>query len=335
MRFGRIRSPEERIDWKGSAPFIAVHFTPLLVLFTGVTAKALVIGAVTYLVRMFAITAGYHRYFAHKTYRLGRVPQFILAFVGETAAQKGVLWWASRHRDHHKYADTARDPHSPQKGFWWAHVGWIMSGRYSHTEYDNIQDFAKHKELVWLNEHDWLPPWILGVGCFLVGGWSGLVVGFFASTVLLWHMTFSVNSVAHVWGARRYGTGDTARNNPAVAVLTLGEGWHNNHHHYPASARQGFYWWEVDVSYYALRVGKLLGIVKDLREPPPAVKTARRIRSGHFDLGRFKLHLRRAGMTVPEGNPAVEELLEALAAMESRASAVVAEARVKVGSAKE
>jgi stearoyl-CoA desaturase (delta-9 desaturase) len=329
LRFGRIRLAEEKVDWKGSFPFLLVHLLPLFAFVTGVTTKAVVLGVSLYFLRMFAITAGYHRYFAHKTYRLGRVPQFLLAFLGETAAQKGVLWWASRHRDHHKYADTARDPHSPQKGFWWAHIGWIMSGRYSHTEYENIQDFAQYKELVWLNEHDWLPPWLLGVFCFVVGGWSGLVVGFFASTVLLWHMTFTVNSVAHVWGSRRYGTADTARNNLAVAVLTMGEGWHNNHHHYPASTRQGFFWWEVDTTYYLLRLGKAVGLVRDMKEPPVSAKAARRVRSGHFDIGRFKLHLRRAGATVPEGNPAVEELLDLLADTERRAATVVMESRVK------
>jgi stearoyl-CoA desaturase (delta-9 desaturase) len=332
MRFGRIRSPEERVDWKSSIPFLGIQLLPLLAFVTGVTTKAVVLGVVLYFVRMLAITGGYHRYFAHKTYRLGRVSQFMVAFVGETAAQKGVLWWASRHRDHHKYADTERDPHSPQKGFWWAHIGWILSGRYSKTEYDNIQDFAKFPELVWLNEHDWVPPWILGVACFLIAGWSGLVVGFFASTVLLWHNTFMVNSVAHVWGSRRYGTADTARNNPAVAVLTMGEGWHNNHHHYPACARQGFFWWEIDVTYYLLRMGKTLHIVKDLKEPPAQAKAARRIRSGHFDLGRFKLHLRRAGRTLPENNPALDELLELLARTDSRAQEVVMESRVKVAS---
>jgi stearoyl-CoA desaturase (delta-9 desaturase) len=333
MRFGRIRSPEERVDWKGSAPFVAIQFLPLLAFVTGVSRKALILGVVLYVVRMLAITGGYHRYFAHKTYRLGRVPQAVLAFVGETAAQKGVLWWASQHRNHHKYADTERDPHSPQKGFWWAHIAWILSGRYSTTEYDNIADFAKFPELRWLNEHDWLPPWILGTACWLIAGWSGLVVGFFASTVLLWHNTFMVNSVAHVWGSRRYGTADTARNNPAVAVLTMGEGWHNNHHHYPNCARQGFFWWEVDMTYYVLRLGWMLGLVRDIKEPPAQAKAARRIRSGHFDLGRFKFHLRRAGATLPDGNPAVDELLEMLAKTEHRASAVVLESRVKVGSA--
>jgi stearoyl-CoA desaturase (delta-9 desaturase) len=331
MRLPQFRTPDERINWKGAAPFLLIQFTPLLAFFTGLPRKAVILGVVLYFLRMFAITGGYHRYFAHRTYRLGRVPQFLLAFLGTTAAQKGVLWWASNHRDHHKYADTPRDPHSPQKGFWWAHIGWIMSGKYNKTDYDNIADFAKYPELVWLNEHDWVPPWLLGVFCFLVAGWAGLVVGFFTSTVLLWHITFSVNSVAHVWGKRRYGTGDTSRNSATVAILTMGEGWHNNHHHYPASTRQGFYWWEIDMTYQVLRVLRLVGIVREMREPPATAKAARRIRMGHLDLGRFKFHLRRAGAAVPDGNPAVEELLALLAQTESRAQAAALESRVKVG----
>lgn len=332
MRLPQFRAADERIDWKGSLPFIAVQFIPILAVFTGVTAKALIFGAVAYFVRMFAITAGYHRYFAHRTYRLGRVPQFILALIGTSAAQKGVLWWAANHRNHHKYADTPRDPHSPQKGFWWSHIGWVLSGKYSKTDYDAIEDFAKYPELRWLNEHDWVPPWALGVLAFAVGGWSGLVVGFFGSTLLLWHTTFSVNSVAHVWGSRRFGTADTARNNPLIAVLTMGEGWHNNHHHYPASTRQGFYWYELDMTYLILKGLSWVGVVKDMREPPESAKTARRIRFGHIDLGRFKLHLRRAQAAVPDTNPAVTELWERLAEIESQAAAVSREARVKVNS---
>ena len=335
MRVPHFRMADERVDWKGSAPFIAVQFIPLLAVFTGVTTKAVVFGVVAYVVRMLAITAGYHRYFAHRSYRLPRAPQAVLAFIGTTAAQKGPLWWASNHRDHHKYADTPRDPHSPQKGFWWAHIGWILSGKYGKTNYDDIADFAKYPELRWLDRHDWVGPWALGVLAFLVGGWSGLVVGFFGSTLLLWHMTFMVNSVAHVWGKRRYGTGDTSRNSVTVALLTMGEGWHNNHHHYPACVRQGFFWWELDITYLVLRAGRTVGLVKDMREPPASAKTARRIRFGHIDLGRFKLHLRRAQATVPESNPAVDELLAMLAAMEDRAAAVSREvsreSRVKVG----
>jgi stearoyl-CoA desaturase (delta-9 desaturase) len=307
-----LTTPRDRapVHWGSSAPFLMAHAIPLLAVFTGVTAKALVLGAVLYFGRMLAITTGYHRYFAHRSYRLGRVPQFLLAFAGLTAAQKGPLWWAAKHRDHHRYADTPRDPHSPQQGFWWSHVGWILSGRSgSDADLDAIPDFARYPELRFLDRHDWIGPWSLGVASFLIAGWSGLVVGFFASTVLLWHATFSVNSLAHLWGTRRYATADTSRNSVLIAVLTLGEGWHNNHHHYPACARQGFFWWELDPAYAVLRGLAAVGIVRDLRLTPPTARTTRRVRDGHFDLGRFRQHLARAAATVPT---AEQRLLEVL-----------------------
>jgi stearoyl-CoA desaturase (Delta-9 desaturase) len=283
-----------RTSWRTSAPFLFMHVVPLLALVTGVTTTAIVLFVVLALVRTFCITAGYHRYFAHRAYRLARVPQFLLAFGGLTAVQKGPLWWASHHRDHHRYADTEGDPHSPQAGFWWSHIGWILSGRYGATDYSKIGDFARFPELVWINKHDWVGPWSLGLACFLVGGWSGLVVGFFGSTVLLWHTTFSVNSFSHLLGRRRYATSDSSRNNVAVAVLTLGEGWHNNHHHYPASARQGFRWWELDVTYLVLKGLSWVGVVKDLREPPATALSARRLRDGHPDVGMLRYHLSHA-----------------------------------------
>ena len=263
--------PDERINRISSIPFLALHLVPLLAIFTGVTRRDLILCAALYFGRMFFITAGYHRYFAHRSYKLTRVPQFLMALGGTTAAQKGPLWWAGHHRDHHRYADTDRDVHSPLAGFWWSHVGWILSDRYKATNVDGIRDFAKYPELRWLDRHDWVGPWALGVASFLIGGWSGLVVGFFLSTVLLWHGTFIVNSVAHVFGRRRYDTDDTSRNSLLVALVTGGEGWHNNHHHYPASARQGFFWWEIDTTWYGLRVLSWLGIVRGLRTPPERV----------------------------------------------------------------
>jgi stearoyl-CoA desaturase (delta-9 desaturase) len=198
-----------------------------------------------------------------------------MAFGGGTACQKGVLWWAGYHRRHHRFSDTARDIHSPRKGFWWSHVGWILCDKYSRTDVESIKDFARYPELRFLDRHDWIPPWVLGVACYVVGGWSGLVVGFLLSTVLLWHATFTVNSLAHVFGRRRYDTPDTSRNSLLVALLTGGEGWHNNHHHYQSAARQGFFWWEIDVTYYALRLLRLIGVVHDLREPPSRVRVPR------------------------------------------------------------
>ena len=176
-----------------------------------------------------------------------------MAFGGTMAAQKGPLWWAAHHRNHHQFADTERDTHSPQRGFWWSHVGWILCDKFGASRHDKIRDFAKYPELRFLDKHDWIGPWTLGVVCYLIGGWSGLLIGFFASTVLLWHATFTVNSLAHVFGRRVYDTPDTSRNTLLVAIATGGEGWHNNHHRYPFSARQGFHWWQIDTTYYVLR----------------------------------------------------------------------------------
>ena len=265
------KPPDERINRTSSIPFLALHLVPLLAIFTGVTRTDLIVCAALYLGRMFFITAGYHRYFAHRSYKMARVPQFLMAFGGTTAAQKGPLWWAAHHRDHHRYADTDRDIHSPSKGFWWSHVGWFLSNRFKATNVDGIRDFARYPELRWLDRHDWVGAWALGIATFLVFGWSGLVVGFFASTILLWHGTFLVNSVAHVFGRRRYETDDTSRNSLLVALATGGEGWHNNHHHYPASARQGFFWWEIDPTWYGLRILSWVGLVRGLRTPPERV----------------------------------------------------------------
>jgi stearoyl-CoA desaturase (delta-9 desaturase) len=261
---------------------------PFLAVFTGVTRFDVVLCIGLYLARMFFITAGYHRYFSHRAYKMGRAMQFLMAVGGTMAAQKGPLWWAAHHRHHHKYSDTLEDIHSPLKGFWWSHVGWIMCNKYRATDLNAIKDFSKYPELRWLNRNHLVPPIMLGVACFLAGGWSALVVGFFLSTVLTYHGTFFINSLTHLFGRRRYVTTDTSRNSLLLALVTLGEGWHNNHHYYQSTANQGFFWWEVDVSYYVLRFLSLLGLVHDLRTPPKHVLDANRIRDGHVDIGMQK-----------------------------------------------
>jgi len=266
-----VRPPEEHVNWKTSIPFLAFQFTPLLLLLTGISRTALILLAVTYFGRMFFITAGYHRYFSHRSFRLSRPVQAVFAFGGLTCAQKGPLWWAANHRNHHKFSDTERDLHSPRKGFWWSHVGWILCDKYNETKTEEIKDFAQYPELRWLDSHNWVGPWALGVACFLIGGWSGLVLGFFTSTVLLWHSTFLVNSLAHVMGRRVYATEDTSKNSLIIALITGGEGWHNNHHRYQSAARQGFRWWQVDTTFYALWVLSKLGLVRDLRPVPGRV----------------------------------------------------------------
>ncbi len=292
---GIERAPDERVNWKTSAGFLAIHALVLGTFFTGISKTAVILFVVLYWSRMFFITAGYHRYFAHRSYKLGRGMQFLMAFGGATAAQKGPLWWASHHRNHHRYSDTELDLHSPQKGFWWSHVGWFLCDKNNEWNAEDIRDFNKFPELRFLTKHDMIGPWSVGIASFLIGGWSGLFFGFFGSTVLLWHGTFFVNSLAHVMGRRRYATTDTSRNSAIIAFITMGEGWHNNHHYYQASARQGFFWWEFDVSYYILKGLSYVGLVKDLKQPPARVKTAARVRDGSFDMGMFKAHWAKAG----------------------------------------
>jgi stearoyl-CoA desaturase (delta-9 desaturase) len=218
---------------------------------------------------MFAITAGYHRYFSHRAYKTSRAFQFLIALIGTLTAQKGVLWWAAHHRNHHKYSDQPEDIHSPlQSGLWWSHCGWLLSHSYNETQWDRIKDFAKYPELVWLNKYFLVPPTILGVSYYLIGGVDLLMWGFMFAIVLLWHATFCINSLTHLIGRRRYRTTDDSRNSLPLALLTLGEGWHNNHHHYMHSAKQGFFWWEIDLSFYGLKVLSWLGLVWDLKDVP-------------------------------------------------------------------
>jgi stearoyl-CoA desaturase (delta-9 desaturase) len=259
--------PSERLNWQLSIPFFIMHLLPLGALWFHPTWVDWAVCVGLYGSRMFFITGVYHRYFAHRGYKAGRLVTFLLAFGGGTCAQKGALWWASHHRWHHRFSDTDRDPHQSSRGFWWSHVLWILCDKYNETHYETIKDFAKYPELVFLNKHHLLPPVALGFVVWLVGGWSMLFTGFFLSTVLLYHGTFSINSLTHRFGRARYKTGETSKNSFLLALVTLGEGWHNNHHYYSSTANQGFFWWELDISYYVLRVLSWVGLVSDLRVP--------------------------------------------------------------------
>ena len=253
-------------------PFLLIHAGCAAAVWSGISWQAVAICIVLYWLRMFAITAGYHRYFSHRAYATSRVFQFVLAFLAQSSAQKSVLWWAAKHRHHHLHSDTAQDVHSPRhKGFLYSHVGWIFYRQHHGTDLVKVSDLASYPELMWLHRLELLPAVVLAGLCFLIGGWSGLVVGFLWSTVVLYHATFCINSLAHVHGRKRYVTGDDSRNNWLLAFLTMGEGWHNNHHAYQASARQGFYWYEIDLTYYVLVAMSWLGIVWDLKTPPVQV----------------------------------------------------------------
>jgi len=270
-------------NWPMVVLFAGFHVACFGAIWTGVTWGAVALCIALYVVRMFGVTAGYHRYFSHKAYKTGRVFQFVLAWLAQSSLQAGALWWAAKHRDHHRHSDTELDSHSPRHyGFWFAHVGWIFNKQAQGVDYERIADFSKYPELRWLNQYHWVPGATLGLTVWLIGGWTALVVGFIWSTVMLWHATFCINSLVHVFGRQRYLTGDDSRNNWLFALLSLGEGWHNNHHYYMASARQGFKWWEVDITYYVLCGLARLGVVSDLRDPPAHVLDGTRVASAEI-----------------------------------------------------
>ena len=260
------------IVYPSAIPFVLVHLACVAAIWTGITWQAVAIGIALYWLRIFAIGAGYHRYFSHRAFSTSRAFQFILALLAQSTAQKSVLWWAAKHRHHHLHSDTELDVHSPrQRGFLYSHVGWIFYREHDATDLVKVGDLTAYPELLWLHRLELLPAFVLAGLCFLVGGWSGLVVGFLWSTVLVYHATFCINSLAHVLGRRRYVTGDDSRNNWLLAVFTMGEGWHNNHHACQSSVRQGFRWWEFDPTFYILKILSWLRVVWDLKRPPEAV----------------------------------------------------------------
>lgn len=278
----KLRARPDRVEWVRAIPFIILHLGCLGVIWTGWSWFAVGTAVFLYFARMFAVTGFYHRYFSHRTFSTSRLWQFVLALWGGTCVQRGALWWAYTHRHHHQHSDEEHDKHSPrQHGFLWAHVGWITSAKNFPTDYSRVKDLAKYPELVFLNRFDALVPALFAVFLFGLGwlleryvpglGTSGgqmLVWGFFISTTALFHGTSCINSMAHVWGRRRYETGDDSRNSFLLSLITLGEGWHNNHHKHMGCVRQGFYWWEIDITYYLLKLMSWTGLIWDLRPVP-------------------------------------------------------------------
>ncbi|NIR30974.1 MAG: acyl-CoA desaturase [Gammaproteobacteria bacterium] len=287
---------ERRVDWVRNVPFMAMHAACLGVVWVGWSPVAMMTAGALYLLRMLAITGFYHRYFSHRAFRTSRPVQFAFAVLGASAAQRGPLWWAAHHRHHHAHADRPGDPHSPRRdGFLWSHMGWFMSPAYFATNLRRVPDLARFPELWLLDRFDGVVPVLLGAALFGAGEWLAsaapaletdgmqmLVWGFLVSTVAVYHATYTINSLAHRFGRRRYATRDDSRNNFALALLTLGEGWHNNHHHYPGAARQGFRRWEIDVTWYFLCLLRALGLIWDLRTAPAHVLNSRRL-AGPFD----------------------------------------------------
>lgn len=275
---------KQEVDRLRLTMYLAFHGLCLMVLLVPFSWTAVGLCLFFYLTRMFFITAFYHRYFSHKSFDAGRIVTFCMAVLGCTTGQRGPLWWASHHRQHHLTSDTGDDPHSPGTGFLNSHMLWFLRKGNFCTMQSRVRDWMKFPELRWLERFDWAPFLLFAAGCLALGnyletsrpelqvtGMSLLVWGFLISTVLLWHGTYTINSFAHRFGSRRFATVDDSRNNFLLALLTLGEGWHNNHHRYPNSTRQGFYWWEIDISYYLIRLLCMFGIVDNLKPVPASV----------------------------------------------------------------
>ena len=307
--------------YPSAIPFVLVHLGCLAAIWTGVTWSALALCAALYVLRMFGVVAGYHRYFSHRAFATGRLLQLVLALLAQSSAQKSVLWWAAKHRHHHLHSDTAQDVHSPvRKGFLYSHLGWIFDRQHDQADLTKVTDLTRWPELMWLHRFELLPAVVLAVLCFLIAGWSGLVVGFLWSTVLVYHGTFCINSLAHVRGSKRYVTGDESRNNWLLAVLTLGEGWHNNHHAYQSSIRQGFRWWEIDLAYYVLKAMSWLRLIWDLKTPPQHVlRNEQRLgarvvnRAAEQLAARFNSERIAEAVTAALHGPALSSLQERLA----------------------
>jgi stearoyl-CoA desaturase (delta-9 desaturase) len=320
------------IMYPSAIPFVLVHVGCIAVIWSGVTWPAVALCAALYVLRMFAVVAGYHRYFSHRAFSTSRAFQLVLAVMAQSSAQKSVLWWAAKHRHHHVHSDTENDVHSPRnKGFLYSHVGWIFDRKHDQADLSKVADLTRWPELMWLKKFELLPAVVLAALCFLIAGWSGLVVGFLWSTVLVYHATFCINSLAHVRGSKRYVTGDDSRNNWVLAILTLGEGWHNNHHAYQSSVRQGFRWWEIDPAYYVLKAMSWVGLIWGLKTPPTHVlRNEQRLGARIVDRAAEQLaahfNSERIASAIASAlhGPALSALEDSLARARERTSEVVA-----------
>lgn len=280
-----------RVSILRAVPFIGMHAACVLVLWVGASEVAVGCALIFFVARMFFVTAFFHRYFSHRAFETSRPFQFLIAVLGCTAGQRGPLWWAGHHRTHHAYSDTADDPHSPaRRGFLYSHMVWFLTrGSFTVPE-QRVADWSRFPELRWLERFDWVPFAIFAAGCWSLGAWlegyapglgtSGgqmLVWGAIVSTVILYHATYTINSLAHRFGRRAFPTEDDSRNNVWLALLTLGEGWHNNHHCCPTAARHGFLWWQLDLTYLGLRLLAGVGLIRALRPVPSRVLRAARL----------------------------------------------------------
>jgi len=259
----------------------------------------LAVWGVSHFLRAIGLTLAFHRYYAHRSFQMNRVARFVWTLIGTAAMQKGPLWWAGHHVNHHRFADREGDPHSPAvSGFYYAHIGWFLNdARHDRLEPNNpvVRDFSKAPEIAFLDRYFFVPPLLLAVALFAGGGLPLLIWGFCLPTTTLAHATFAINTVNHLFGSRRFDTRDESRNNVFTALFAAGEGWHNNHHRYQRAARNGFYWWELDPTWYVIRAMAAVGLAWNVQGVPDRIYAEAVARKASLAGDRAALPLDLAG----------------------------------------
>jgi stearoyl-CoA desaturase (delta-9 desaturase) len=267
IQFGAA-AKDERLNWTTTIVMILFHLGAVAALFV-FSWKAFAVAVFLYWMTVgLGISLGYHRLHTHRSYKTPKLLEYFFAVCGASTLEGGPIFWVATHRIHHQKSDHEGDPHSPRDGAWWSHVGWILLGEAKHNNTRLLSkyapDLAKDPFYVWLNNYHWVPVLVLAVILYATGGIPFVLWGICMRIVVGLHATWLVNSATHMWGSRRFDTHDDSKNNWWVALLTFGEGWHNNHHAHPTSARHGLAWYEVDISWISLKVMKFLGIAKSV-----------------------------------------------------------------------
>jgi fatty-acid desaturase len=258
-----------KMNWPTTVVLVLFHIGAIAALFMFSWPRLAAAVALYWISVGFGISLGYHRLHTHRSFRVPQALEYLLAFFGTLTLEGGPIFWVATHRIHHSKSDQPGDPHSPRDGAWWAHVGWILLGESKHADTRAMAkfapDLAKHRFYVWLNNYHWLPMVFLGVALLAIGGIPLMLWGTCLRVVIGLHATWLVNSATHLWGSRRFATNDDSRNNWWVALMTFGEGWHNNHHAFPFSARQGLRWYQLDITWYAIWLLKRIRLAKNVR----------------------------------------------------------------------
>jgi stearoyl-CoA desaturase (delta-9 desaturase) len=263
---GKTHAGDDQINWVTASVMFLFHAGAVAALFFFTWKALLAAGILWWVTGSLGIGMGYHRLLTHRGYKTPKWVEYVLTFFATLTLEGGPIFWVATHRIHHQFSDKQGDPHSPVDGKWWSHMGWILVGKSMHHDTTTlaryVPDLAKDKFHIWITKYHYVPMIGLAAALFALGGLPFLLWGIFMRTVLGLHFTWLVNSATHLWGSRRFKTHDNSTNNVLVALLTWGEGWHNNHHAHPVSARHGLRWYEIDVNWYGIWTLKKLGLAR-------------------------------------------------------------------------